>query len=90
MLTAPNAMFKGVIGVTKNAMAQVSLSEFYTKLWTILSATHISPRWGLDLGGYGISIDILKKSVETPQQRPQAKTPDGAAPRCIRVYFSPS
>ena len=30
----------------------------YTKLWTIFRGIYISPRWGLDLGGYGVSTHI--------------------------------
>ena len=30
----------------------------FIKLWTIFYGIHISPRWGLYLGTYGVSINI--------------------------------
>ena len=48
---------------------------YLTKLWTIFLRTHISPRWGLGLGGLAFLYTYR---------------PAGAAVGCIGVYFPAS
>ena len=39
-------------------LLKLIFSQFLPIVWTILRTVHISPRWGLDLGGPDVSIDI--------------------------------